>query len=50
MVVDVKAISAKVREENAFVERIREQVHRVIVGQQYMVDRLLVGLLANGHV
>jgi MoxR-like ATPase len=50
MVVDVKAISEKVREESTFVQRIREQVHRVIVGQQYMVDRLLVGLLANGHV
>jgi MoxR-like ATPase len=50
MTVDVKAISEKVREESAFVERIREQVRRVIVGQQYMIDRLLVGLLANGHV
>jgi MoxR-like ATPase len=50
MVVDVKAISEKVREASTFVERIREQVHRVIVGQQYMVDRLLVGLLANGHI
>lgn len=50
MVVDVKAISEKVREESAFVQKLREQVHRVIVGQRYMVDRLLVGLLANGHV
>jgi MoxR-like ATPase len=48
--IDVKAISEKVREESAFVERIREQVRRVIIGQQYMIDRMLIGLLANGHV
>ena len=30
--------------------RLREEIARVIVGQQYLVDRLLVGLLANGHV
>ena len=33
-----------------WVPRLREQVGRVVVGQQYLVDRLLVGLLANGHV
>jgi len=48
--VDVRAISEKVREESVFVEKIREQVRRVIIGQHAMVDRLLVGLLANGHV
>ncbi|MBN1919278.1 MAG: MoxR family ATPase [Verrucomicrobia bacterium] len=48
--VDVKAIGAKVREESAFVHKIREQLGRVIIGQQAMIDRLLVGLLANGHV
>lgn len=35
---------------STWVPRLREQVARVIVGQQYLVDRLLVGLLANGHV
>ncbi len=48
--IDVKAINEKVREESGFVQRIREQIRRVIVGQQVMIDRLLVGLLANGHV
>ena len=48
--IDVKAINEKVREESGFVERIREQIRRVIIGQQVMIDRLLVGLLANGHV
>jgi len=32
------------------VPRLREQVARVVVGQQYLVDRLLIGLLGNGHV
>ena len=50
MAIDVKAISEKVREESAFVEKIQEQIRRVIIGQQSMIDRLLVGLLANGHV
>ena len=33
-----------------WVPRLREQVARVVVGQQYLVDRLLIGLLGNGHV
>ena len=34
----------------AWLERLRSEVGRVIVGQQHLVDRLLIGLLANGHV
>jgi MoxR-like ATPase len=48
--IDVRAIGEKVRNESAFVAKIREQVGRVIIGQRAMLDRLLVGLLANGHV
>jgi MoxR-like ATPase len=48
--VDVKAIGEKVRNESAFVAKIREQVGCVIIGQRAMLDRLLIGLLANGHV
>jgi MoxR-like ATPase len=39
-----------VEAQSKFVARLRDRMARVIVGQQYMVDRLLVGLLANGHV
>jgi len=35
---------------SAWVRRLRAEVGRTIIGQQYLVDRLLVGLLANGHV
>jgi MoxR-like ATPase len=39
-----------VEQQAQFVNRLRHQVAQVIVGQQYLLDRLLVGLLANGHV
>jgi len=50
MSVDVKQISEVVKSESSFVDKLREQVGRVIVGQKYMIDRLLVGMLSNGHV
>lgn len=46
----VEAIRRSVEEQSRFVQQLRSEIGRVIVGQQYMVDRLLVGLLANGHV
>jgi len=50
MNVDIQAINEKIRRESAFVEKISKEVSKVIVGQKYMVDRLLIGLLGNGHV
>ena len=50
MSVDVDAIRRKVERQSAFVAKLREEIAQVIVGQQYMVDRLLAGMLANGHV
>jgi MoxR-like ATPase len=50
MSVDIQAINEKIKEESAFVEKINQEVHKVIVGQTYMVERLLIGLLCNGHV
>ena len=47
---DIKAINEKVESESAFVEKIVNEVSKVIVGQTYMVERLLIGLLANGHI
>jgi len=41
----------KVVEETAqWVPRLREEIRKVIVGQEYLIDRLIIGLLANGHV
>jgi MoxR-like ATPase len=47
---DIEAIQEKIQQESAFVSRLIDEVGRVIVGQRYMVERLLVGLLADGHV
>jgi MoxR-like ATPase len=46
----VEAIRRSVEEQSRFVSRLRDAIARVIIGQQYMIDRLLVGILANGHV
>ena len=48
--VNVEAIRRQVEQQSAFVQRLRDQMSRVIVGQQYLLDRLLVAILANGHV
>ena len=47
---DIEVIQQKIREESGFVERLLAEVSRVIVGQRTMVERLLIGLLADGHV
>lgn len=43
-------INERVRKENPAVGAILMEAHKVIVGQQYLLERLMVGLLANGHV
>jgi len=48
--VDLEAINNRVREESRFVEAVRNEVSRVIVGQRYLVDRLLIALLCDGHI
>ena len=50
MVQDVQAISDKVKKESAFIQAIMKEMDKVIVGQRYLIERLLVGLLANGHI
>ena len=47
---DIEAIQEKIQAESAFVGRLLDEVGRVIVGQRHMIERLLVGLLADGHV
>jgi MoxR-like ATPase len=46
----IEALNKKIQQESAFVEKLRTEIGKVIVGQKYMVDRLLIGLLSNGHV
>ncbi len=47
---DMQALGAKIEKSSAFIEDIYEELGKVIVGQRYMIDRLLIGLLADGHV
>ncbi|CAM1334154.1 AAA family ATPase [Tenacibaculum aestuariivivum] len=50
MDVDVRAINEKVERESAFVDLLTSEMNKVIVGQKHMIDRLLIGLLGNGHI
>ncbi len=50
MTTGIAAINDQVKDASAFAYRLREQIGTVIVGQRYLVDRLLVGLLAGGHI
>src|SRR5687767_4986539 len=47
---DLKELNEKIQRESAFVDLLQMEVSKVIIGQRYMIDRLLVGLLSNGHI
>jgi MoxR-like ATPase len=50
MSVDIAQLNEKIKEESSFVALLRSEMAKVIVGQTKMVDRLLIGLLAKGHI
>ncbi len=47
---DIEVIQARIQEASGFVDRLFEEVGRVIVGQKAMIERLLIGLVSDGHV
>ncbi len=47
---DIQEIQARVDKEAQFVERLTTQISSVIVGQSYLIERLLIGILADGHI
>ncbi|MEY3248429.1 MAG: hypothetical protein RL742_472, partial [Bacteroidota bacterium] len=47
---DIDALNHQIHTESAFLERLKTETARVIVGQEYMVERLLLGLLTKGHI
>src|SRR5215213_3735869 len=47
---DIRQLNERISHTGRFVETLRNEVGKVIVGQTYMLDRLLIGLLSNGHV
>ena len=50
MSIDIQEIQARVEKESSFIEKVTSQISKVIVGQQYLVERLLIGVLADGHI
>lgn len=48
--IDIREINEKIQQESAFIELLNLELGKVIVGQKYMLDRLLIGLLSNGHI
>jgi MoxR-like ATPase len=47
---DVRALNELVAKESSFVDKLENEVGKVIVGQTYMIERILIGLLTGGHV
>lgn len=50
MSVSIQEINEKVKQESIFIDKLMSEVGKVIVGQAYMIERLLIGLLTNGHI
>ncbi len=48
--IDIKAINEKIEKESAFVDLLTLEMNKVIVGQKHMIERLLIGLLGQGHI
>ena len=49
-VVNIKELNAHIEQESVFVDTLRKEIARVIIGQQHLVDTLLIGLLSDGHI
>ena len=47
---DIRQLTEKVKEQNYFFSILKQEINRAIICQEYMIDRLLIGLLGNGHV
>ncbi|HHT03262.1 MAG TPA: AAA domain-containing protein [Bacteroidales bacterium] len=48
--IDIIELNEKIQRESAFVDAINNEMHKSIVGQKGMIERLIIGLLANGHI
>ena len=50
MEIDIRAINEKIERESAFVDILTSEMNKVIIGHKDMIERLLIGLLGNGHI
>jgi len=48
--VDITVINEKIKQESAFIDMLLQEIGKVIVGQKDMIEKLIIGLLGNGHV
>ena len=48
--IDISIINEKITQESAFIEVLTKEINKVIIGQKHMVERLLIGLLGQGHI
>ncbi len=48
--VDIRALNERIHQQSAFIDLLTMELNKVVVGQKHMVERLLIGLLANGHI
>lgn len=48
--IDIQELNERIEESSEFIGKIRRELSKAIIGQQYMIDRLLIGLLTDGHV
>lgn len=50
MSLDIRGITELVREESGFIDKINAEIGKVVVGQKYMIERMLIGMLCDGHI
>lgn len=48
--IQIKELNEKIERESAFIERINQEIQKVIIGQKHLIDGLLIGLLSGGHI
>jgi len=47
---DIQEITKKVEEKSRYVRKLTDEIEKIMVGQHYLIERLLIGILANGHI
>jgi len=48
--IDIRELNERIQKESAFIDLINIEMRKVIIGQKHMIERLLIGLLSNGHI
>jgi MoxR-like ATPase len=48
--IQIRELNEKIERESAFIERINQEIRKVIIGQKHLIDGLLIGLLSDGHI